>query len=229
MMREVVAEILKDNKLNKNVKITIEIDNGEEMTRQTWNPRLGIVGGLSVLGTTGIVHPYSCSAWIHSLHRGIDVARAEGAEHIIAATGSTSQAVAQKIYNLPEVRCLDMGDFVGGVVKYLRKYPVKNITIAGGFAKMVKLAQGEMDLHSQRSQVDFVTLAEMVGSEKEKIRKAQSAAQVLEMTKEIDSNLSVKVAKKALGVVEENLRDAPVNVEIIIVDRSGTMLAREKN
>ena len=80
------------------VEITIAVPGGEELAKHTWNPRLGIVGGLSILGTTGIVHPYSCSAWIASIHRGIDVARANGLEHVAACTGSTSEAGVQRLY-----------------------------------------------------------------------------------------------------------------------------------
>ena len=110
--------------------------------RKTLNGRLGIVGGLSILGTTGIVVPYSCSAWIHSIHRGIDVARAAGLTHIAGATGASSEAAVQKLYGLPEIALIDMGDFVGGMLKYLRAHPVPRVTIAGGVGKMTKLAQG---------------------------------------------------------------------------------------
>ena len=93
---------------------------GGELAERTLNGRLGIVGGLSILGTTGIVIPYSCSAWIHSIHRGIDVARAAGLDHIAGSTGSTSEAAVQKLHGLPETALIDMGDFVGGMLKYLR-------------------------------------------------------------------------------------------------------------
>ena len=104
------------------------------------NARLGIIGGLSILGTTGIVVPYSCSSWIHSIQRGIDVARAAGLDHIAAATGATSERAVQQLYDLPEHALIDMGDFVGGVLKYLRSHPVERLTLAGGFAKFAKLA-----------------------------------------------------------------------------------------
>ena len=102
------------------VTVTIAIPGGERLAEKTMNARLGIVGGLSVLGTTGIVVPYSCASWIHAIHRGIDVARAAGLDHIAAATGTTSEKAVQRLYGLPEHALIDMGDFVGGTLKYLR-------------------------------------------------------------------------------------------------------------
>src|SRR6202050_5845300 len=99
------------------------------------NARLGILGGLSVLGTTGIVVPYSCASWVHSIQRGIDVARAAGLDRIAAATGSTSERAVQRLYALPDHALIDMGDFVGGTLKYLRRRPIARLTLAGGFAQ----------------------------------------------------------------------------------------------
>ncbi len=102
------------------------------LPRKTWNPRLGIVGGLSILGTTGIVRPFSCAAWIASIHRGIDVARAAGLTHVAGCTGATSETAVQALYGLPDHAMLDMGDFAGGLLKYLRRHPVPRLTIGGG-------------------------------------------------------------------------------------------------
>src|SRR5579872_6766605 len=104
--------------------VTVSIPGGEVLAEKTMNARLGIVGGLSILGTTGIVVPYSCASWIHAIHRGIDVARAAGLEHIAAATGSTSERAVQSLYGMPEHALIDMGDFAGGTLKYLRSHPV---------------------------------------------------------------------------------------------------------
>ena len=117
--------------------------------------------GLSILGTTGIVVPYSCAAWIATIHQGIDVARALGLAHVAGATGRTSEAAIAKLYALPEAALIDMGDFVGGMLKYLRAHPVPRVTIAGGVAKMTKLAQGLLDLHSGRGSVDLDALARL--------------------------------------------------------------------
>ncbi len=79
---EVVAELAAEHGDAGDIAIEISIPGGAELARKTWNPRLGIVGGLSILGTTGVVVPYSCSAWIHSIHSGIDVARATALGHV---------------------------------------------------------------------------------------------------------------------------------------------------
>src|SRR6266404_2313163 len=144
--------------------VTISIPGGERLAEKTMNARLGIIGGLSVLGTTGIVVPYSCSSWIHAIHRGIDVARAAGLDHIAAATGATSEEAVRRLYDLPEHALIDMGDFVGGTLKYLRRHPVARLTLAGGFAKFAKLAAGHLDLHSSRSRVDGAALAGLLGT-----------------------------------------------------------------
>ena len=235
MMRDIIGEICAEHMLPPDLQITISIPGGDKIAQKTWNPRLGIVGGLSILGTTGVVHPFSCSAWIHSIHRGIDVARAAGFDRVIAATGSTSEDAAQKIYDLPETALLDMGDFAGGLLKYLRQHPLPNITLAGGFAKLVKMAQGALDLHSARSQVDFDWLLKQVQSLstkplnqnlKNKILNANTAAEVLQMTQEMNIDLSKFVAEKAFEAAKEVLRDAPVGVEIMVIDRKGNLLAR---
>ena len=164
MIRDAIAEVAAAAGRAADAEVEISIPGGEALAAKTLNGRLGIVGGLSILGTTGIVVPYSCSAWIHSIHRGIDVARAAGLTHIAGSTGGSSEAAVQKLYDLPEIALIDMGDFVGGMLKYLRAHPVPRVTIAGGVAKMTKLAQGLTDLHSKRGAVDLARLARVRAS-----------------------------------------------------------------
>ncbi len=162
MIRTAIAEVSARFGGTGDVIVEISIPGGEKIAERTLNGRLGIVGGLSILGTTGVVVPYSCSAWIHSIHRGIDVARAAGLDHVAGATGATSEAAIARLLGLPEQALIDMGDFVGGMLKYLRRHPVPRVTVAGGMAKMTKLGQGLIDLHSRRGEVDLVWLAERV-------------------------------------------------------------------
>ena len=153
MLREAIEEVATANDEVGDVEVEIAIPGGEALAAKTLNRRLGIVGGLSILGTTGIVVPYSCSAWIHSIHSGVAVARAAGLAHIAGATGAASEAAVKKLHGLPEIALIDMGDFVGGMLKYVRTHPVPRVSIAGGVGKMTKLAQGLLDLHSRGGNV----------------------------------------------------------------------------
>jgi cobalt-precorrin-5B (C1)-methyltransferase len=219
MMQAVIAELG-----GADAEIEISIPGGEALAAKTWNPRLGIVGGLSILGTTGIVNPFSCAAWIASIHRGVDVARAMGLLHVAGCTGSTSEDAVRAHYGLPLEAMLDMGDFAGGLLKYLRTHPVLRVTIGGGFGKMTKLAQGALDLHSGRSQVDLDWLADICPElRRAKVLAANTAQEVLEMAEGVD--LAGRVADAALATVRATLKDAPVQADVIIVSRKGRIIA----
>ncbi|MEX0970765.1 MAG: cobalt-precorrin-5B (C(1))-methyltransferase [Paracoccaceae bacterium] len=205
--------------------VEISIPDGAEIALKTWNGRLGIKGGLSILGTTGIVRPFSCAAWIASIHRGIDVVRAEGRNHVIAATGNASEAGARKLTGLDETACLDMGDFAGGVLKYLRRHPIARLTLAGGIGKLTKLAQGAMDLHSARSQVDFSALATLgaeAGLDPEPIARAETALAALTIG---GAPLAMQVARAARAQALATLAPAKVAVQVLVCDRAGTIIA----
>ena len=221
MMDEVAAECAAHYGHSPDIDVTVCIPNGAAIALQTWNPRLGIKGGLSILGTTGVVRPFSCSAWIASIHRGIDVAVAGRQKHVAGCTGATSERVVQALYRLPDHAMLDMGDFFGGLVKYLARHPVERLTIGGGIGKMVKLAQGAVDLHSGRGQVDFVELAEMTGDPR--LSGARTALEALEIG---GGAMAACVAEAALGRVEKALKGAPVTADVVIIDRAGTIVAR---
>ncbi|WP_102961115.1 cobalt-precorrin-5B (C(1))-methyltransferase [Mangrovicella endophytica] len=235
LMSEVVTALCAEAGRPADVEITIGVTNGEALARHTWNARLGILGGLSILGTTGIVHPFSCSAWIHSIHRGVDVARAAGLGHVVGATGSASEDAVRVLYpNLPEIAYLDMGDFAGGLLKYLRAHPVPRLTIAGGFAKLTKLAQGSMDLHSGRSQVDFAFLDALALHLQPKrssalgaaILSANTAKAALELAAREGIDLAAGVAIEAQRAAADVLRGAAVAVDVVVVDRGGAVIAR---
>ena len=219
MMDEVVAEAAAIYGETPNVTITVSIRDGAALALKTWNPRLGIVGGLSVLGTTGIVRPFSCAAWIASIHRGIDVSIANGATHVAGCTGATSEKVVQNLYGLPDHAMLDMGDFAGGMLKYLVKHPVERVTIGGGIGKITKLAQGAIDLHSGRSQVDFDGLATLMNDPR--LAEANTALGAYQIA---GQPLAQAVADAALRQV--NTRFAGPRYDIVIIDRAGVVLAR---
>lgn len=229
MMCEMVHEVTGEYGVTPDVAITISVPDGAAIAAKTWNPRLGIIGGISILGTTGIVIPYSCSAWIHSIHRGIDVARAMGLDHVVGSTGDTSERAVQAHLDLPLEAYLDMGDFVGGMLKYLRQHKVKKVTIAGGFAKLSKLAQGAMDLHSGRSSIDLVFLGrqlEKLGASQALVAEAveaNTASAVLNLARRADLPLAQAIAELAQASAKAVLGDHDIG--IVVVDRTGAIVA----
>jgi len=227
MIRDAIAEVAAVAGGQGDVEVEIAIPGGEALAAKTLNGRLGIIGGLSILGTTGIVVPYSCSAWIHSIHRGIDVARAIGLTHIAGATGATSEAAVQKLHDLPETALIDMGDFVGGMLKYVRAHPVPRVTIAGGVAKMTKLAQGLLDLHSKRGAVDLAalaTLAESAGASdalRARILAANTAAEAFAHAQAEGIALGDAVARAAQQAAIRVVAGSDIAIEIVLFDRGG--------
>lgn len=230
MMQEVISELAAEHGATGDVEITVSVVDGERLAQRTMNARIGIKGGLSILGTTGIVTPYSCAAWIASIHQAIDVARAAGISHVAGATGKTSEAAIRALYGLEDQALLEMGDFAGGLLKYLRRHPVSRLTIAGGFAKISKLSQGHMDLHSDRSEVDLAALggylAEL-GAPKEVLSRASDALSASALlTVAGDFGLGDRVASEALDVVCETVARHDIAADVVIFGRNGELLGR---
>ena len=221
MMRGVVADAAERHGRTPDIRVTIRVPGGAALAARTWNPRLGIEGGLSILGTTGIVRPFSCAAWIASIHRGVDVARASGQAHVAGCTGATSEAAVRALHGLPEHAMLDMGDFAGGLLKYLARHPVARVTVGGGIGKMAKLAQGAGDLHSARSQVDLQALARM--ARLPELARAGTALGALEVA---GDGLAERVAEGALETVRGYLRGTAIVADTVVVDRAGAVRGR---
>jgi cobalt-precorrin-5B (C1)-methyltransferase len=232
MIADAIAEVAAAADCAADAEVEIAIPGGEQLATKTLNGRLGIVGGLSILGTTGIVVPYSCSAWIASIHQGIDIARAAGLTHIAGATGAASEAAVRKLHGLQDIALIDMGDFVGGMLKYLRRHPVPRLTIAGGVAKMTKLAQGFADLHSKRGAVDLEKLAELAraqgGSEQLRaaIAAANTAAQAFALAQAERIALGDAVAQAAQHTAAQLLEGRPIAVEVVLFDREHNLVGR---
>jgi cobalt-precorrin-5B (C1)-methyltransferase len=231
MIRANLEEVAERLGVGADAIVTIAVPGGEKIAERTANGRLGIVGGLSILGTTGVVVPYSCSAWIHSIHRGVDVARASGCAHMGAATGDVSESAIRARYRLPDHALIDMGDFAGGLLKYLRAHPAQRVTIAGGPAKMTKLAEGKLDLHSKRGSVDLAGLAQRVAEAggaaplTHAIAGANSALHAFELAAASGFDLPALIADGAWRTAARVLAGAPTELEIVVVGRDGRILA----
>lgn len=222
MMTEHLTQLAKDCAYTGGFEVYVGVVDGEKLATQTMNPRLGIVDGLSILGTTGIVRPFSCSAYIASIHQGIDVAHANGITHIAACTGSSSEGFIQEKLNLPEIALIEMGDFIGAVLKHLRKVPMPRLTICGGFGKMTKLATGHKDLHSRVSSIDFEFLAQqaaLVGADESiqvKIVKANTSIEALSLCPALGNQICLLAQAVAEKVVPSSC-----GVDVVAINKQG--------
>ncbi len=228
MIRQALAEIAGPA---PDFIVEIAIPGGVVLAERTLNARLGIVGGLSILGTTGVVIPFSCAAWIDSIHRGIDVARAIGLTHVAGSTGRTSERAVQALHGLDDTGLIEMGDFVGGMLKYLRRHPIPRVTVAGGLAKITKLAQGRLDLHSNRHAVDRSALADLAAScggtaeLAARIMAANTTAAVFALAADERIGLAEAVAEAAWTTAAAVLEPAAIDLEIAMFDHTGALAA----
>lgn len=167
MMQQVVAELLMQYKIQKGVSIKVSVTNGAAIAEKTLNARLGITGGISILGTTGMVKPFSASAYIASIEQGIDVAVANGVTEIVVNSGGRSEKILQRLYHhLPSLAFVQYGNWIGETLAKIRSSPLNRFIIGMMLGKAVKLAGGMLNTHSNQSSwdKDFVaSLAEEAG------------------------------------------------------------------
>lgn len=226
MMTEHLTRLAGEQGYQGGFEVIIGIEHGAELAQKTLNPRLGIVGGLSILGTTGIVRPFSCSAYIASIQQAIDVARVNGVAHIAACTGAASERLMRTHYDLPDMALIEMGDFAGAVLKHLRRASIARLSLAGGFGKISKLAAGHLDLHSRHSSVDLALLAveaAALGADaalQSAIRAANTSQQALAMAHAAGLPLGERICVMARDQARAIL-PLEVAVEIWAIDREG--------
>ena len=230
MMREHLTALAQQFAYQGGFRITIGVVNGEQLARKTMNPKLGILGGLSILGTTGIVRPYSCAAWIASIYQGIDVAFANGFDHIAACTGNASEVAIKSKYHFDDSALIEMGDFVGAVLKQVKKVPIRRLTLCAGFGKLSKLANGHMDLNSRVSDIDFdhmAALAKTLGASDHLLNKivhANTSIEVLALCNSEQIPLAQAVCDAALTVMQQKIQ-RKMQLEVWAIDRHGQFSA----
>lgn len=229
MMTEHLSDIADKANFSGGFCVAVGVENGETIALKTMNPRLGIVGGLSILGTTGIVRPFSCAAWIASIHQGIDVAKANGIQHIAASTGNASEAAIKSFYRLDDIALIEMGDFAGAVLKHLRKAPIQKLSLCGGLGKISKLAKGHMDLNSRQSSIDFDHLAQIAGEQGGdkkllfQIRQSNTSIEAWKHCQAQGIDLANALCRLALLVCKK-IVPASVDIEVIAIDRKGAFV-----
>ncbi|MFC3883957.1 cobalt-precorrin-5B (C(1))-methyltransferase [Bacillus songklensis] len=185
MIYETAKEVLTEFNITRGVKVVISVPDGEEIAKKTLNARLGIIGGISILGTRGIVVPFSTAAYKASIVQAISVAKAGGCDHVVITTGGRSEKLGMQQYpDLPEEAFIEMGDFVGFTLKECKRQGIKRVSMVGMMGKFSKVAQGVMMVHSKSAPVDFNFLASVAreagadGELCEQVLNANTASQV---------------------------------------------------
>lgn len=156
MMRTVVAEVLAaEGAEAAGVSISVAVAGGAQLAQRTLNGRLGIVGGISILGTTGIVKPFSAEAYVASIEQGIDVALANGLTEVVINSGGKSEKLLRHLFDhLPAVGFIQYGNWIGETLAKIAASPLTSFTMGIMLGKAVKLAQGALNTHSNQSSWD---------------------------------------------------------------------------
>ena len=161
MLNDTVKKIAAVHLKTRGIQVIISVPKGEELAKLTDNPRLGIVGGISILGTSGIVLPYSTASFTASIRQGLDVAKAVGNDTIVLTTGGRSEDFAKDLLRLPEHCYVQMGDFVAYSVRQALLKGMNKVVIAGFIGKLSKIAMGVKQTHVKGSHVDMVFMAKI--------------------------------------------------------------------
>jgi cobalt-precorrin-5B (C1)-methyltransferase len=231
MIEHVVQELLAEKNEQRGVAVLISIPDGLERSYKTLNSRLGIVGGLSILGTTGIVRPYSTAAYRASISKAIDVAIACGRQdHILLTTGSRSEKFARCYLALPDEAYIQMGEFTGYALRDCAAKGVRRVTLFGMIGKLSKIGDGRMQTHVAGAEVDVQGLAEAAKDSGasadvvEQVRHANTARHFQEL-------MLAHGLRKVFDVICERARAASqvhvhhtLEVDVLMCDFDGSIL-----
>ncbi len=213
--------------------VVISVPHGEEMAKETVNARLGLIGGISILGTTGIVKPYSTAAYKASVVQAIDVAREREIEVLVLTTGGKSEAYAMRLYpTYVEEAFIQVGDFVGVAVRHAARRKAARVVVVGMIGKLSKMADGRMMTHAAGSEVNMELLASLAEGLKApaelvaQIRAANTARHVLELASKDGSGASGLPSAVCARAAEHlaNHAGGAIEVHVVLVDFDGRVL-----
>ncbi|NOS62135.1 MAG: cobalt-precorrin-5B (C(1))-methyltransferase [Nitrosarchaeum sp.] len=233
MINENLREIIDKHLLKKGIKVIISVPKGKELGPKTDNPRIGILNGISILGTSGIVIPFSTASYAASIRQNIDVVIAMGDDTVVLTTGGRSEDFAKKIIDLPEHCFVQMGDFSGYTIQQCAKKAIKKAYVVGFIGKLAKMAAGVKQTHVKGSKVDMNFLAELAKKCNaneitiESIKKANTARHVSEI---ITENNVKGFFEEICNETYRHMRkhsEEKVPLDVILFDFDGNILARK--
>ena len=233
LIADVIGQVLAEHGFaDRGVDVEISIPRGEELAKKTFNPRLGIVGGISILGTTGIVVPYSTAAWLASVTQEIDVAVAQGIRELVLSVGARGERLARQLFPLAEEAFVEIGPFFGDALRYCARVRVIKVTLVSMIGKLAKFAAGHESVHSTSSSQDFAFLAEVAraaGAEEpvlEQITRANTAQEVSALAREQGlCGFHTLLCKRAWEFAA-TLAQGAFTVEVCLMGQEGEILGR---
>ena len=161
MIRQNIFAVVKNG--DDSLRVTISVPNGEDIARRTFNPRLGIEGGISIIGVSGIVKPFSEEAFVDSIRKCMTVAKASGSDRVVINSGGKSERFVKALYPaLPQQAFVEYGNFIGETLKIAHELGIANVTLGVMLGKAVKLAAGHLDTHSRKTTMDKVFIGQML-------------------------------------------------------------------
>lgn len=231
MIRESVKEAIESGKPGRPLRVIISVPKGRDIARRTLNSRLGIVGGISILGTTGIVKPISLDAYRDTIRISIDVAAASGIKQIVLTPGRSSEKVAERITNLPKEGYILMGDHADYSLRYAYEKGIRNIIIVGQLGKLSKIAAGNFATHVKDASVNRQKMAEW-GMEAGLGREDIEAIRMGNTTRQISGYMVEKGFKAFFNIVAREVissirgyLDREAKVRCILISGDGVILA----
>jgi len=233
MISHAIDEVLGQQQKNRyGLSILISVPKGEEIAKKTDNPRLGIIGGISILGTTGIVIPYSTASFAASIRQSIDVSKAMGSDSVILTTGGRSEDFAREIFgnSIADHAYIQIGDFIGFSIKQCAIKKIKKAYVIGFIGKLTKMAMGIKQTHVKGSHVDMNFLAELAircGANNElvkKIKVANTARHVGELVDQFGLSMFYNVLCKEVYSHLSKYSPSELQIKIILLDFNGKII-----
>ncbi|HEY6949548.1 MAG TPA: cobalt-precorrin-5B (C(1))-methyltransferase [Nitrososphaeraceae archaeon] len=233
MINQAINEVLEKQQKNRyGLSILISVPKGEEIAKRTDNPRLGIIGGISILGTTGIVIPYSTASFAASIRQSIDVSVAMGSDSVILTTGGRSEDFARGIFgsSVADHGYIQIGDFIGFSIKQCAIKKINKAYVIGFIGKLTKMAMGVKQTHVKGSNVDMnflATLANRCGANDDLVKKIKSANTARHVGELIDQTGLSKFYDLLCEEVYNHLsKDSPsdLQIKIILLDFTGKII-----
>jgi cobalt-precorrin-5B (C1)-methyltransferase len=232
MLEQAVRDVAKEQLKKQGVDVVISVPKGEEIAKKTDNPRLGIMGGISILGTTGIVLPYSTASFAASIRQSLDVAIAMGADIVVLTTGGRSEDFAKGMFKLPDHCFVQMGDFSGYSIKQCANKKLRKAVIAGFIGKLTKMAMGIKQTHVAGSHVNMEFMARLAAdcnappAVVSEIKGANTARHVSEIvTKNNIAGYSDLVCKKVYEQMNEHAK-GQLEIEVVMFEFDGKVIGR---